>query len=887
MRTFLFISLLILGAVESIYSQSIIRGTVKDSFNQHLPNATIQVLDSLQNDLLAYSITDLDGNYTIKVKENGTLFIKASFLGFEAMSIKIKLQPKDSIDLDFHLKESSISLGEVFIKYDGSLAEVKKDSIIYNLNNLTTGQENNLKDILNKLPGAEIDEYGKVKINGKQVEHLLIDGDAFFANQHQLATENISADMVAGITFFNKYEDFSHIEGAKSNATALNISIKEEYRNRITGNIETLAGVKNKYEAHTNLFRFGGKLKLTFIGDINNTGKEAISYNDYIQLNSGVGQFSRNKNSGTQTRTIKDSEIPKFLHSSLDVAKRDLQLSALNFTYSPSKKFKLSGFNILNKASQKQMFSINRFYLNMPDANHQENKDVFGDFFFNTTVLHADYKWNNNSVLNYTFNYNFGKDNQKSVVHNEKESQQNMLNQSDVLRKYNLGQEINLTKRLGQNSLLSIRGILEFFKNTGNLGLEANRPFLGFDFEEDSFLLTQEKIEKQNKYGVLFQLERDTSFGNITISGGSTFYQEKFHSYLNNEAPDFLNNLERDKNDSYLGMDFFYPINPWLSIYGSLSYHHFTFDHPLTGKSHANRLFPSAGFTANINETNQLNFTYTYDKTFTELEETLNNSYIENYLSSIKGSGIASDEIFPEHQFDLNYYSNKLSSGTSLFVLFNYTKKPKNIIFNSRVRSDDHILKEYALGNSYEQILSTVSYKKSFRKAKLSVASQSTFFHLSYENFIDTKLNNTRITSIKENLGLQSNYKTACNFSTGIEFNYTQYSNSIHALSSSTTRINPYFNLTGYHKEGKIYWGLDLSYKTFKSNSLKRNFFQLDPSINFLSKDKKWNFYLQGKNILNLDSPEISQIISTTSFYEERLSRSLEGYLGLGVNYNF
>lgn len=869
-----------------VFSQTTIKGTVKDSLGFPLAYATVQVLDSLQNNLLAYAISNENGEYAIDVEEKGVLFIKTSFLGFEPTIKQITIISEDNLNLDFRLKELASSLEEVVIQYDYSLADVKKDTIIYNLKNLTNGQENNLKDIIGKLPGAEIDANGKVKVNGQQVDKLLIDGDAFFGNQHQLATENITADMVGGITFFEKYQDFTNIEGFESNSTALNITIKEGYKNRITGNMEAMGAVEDKYLAHTNLFRFGGEFKLTFIGDLNNIGKEAISFSDYIELNSGVGQYTSNKNTGVQTRSWDNDDVPVFLQSSLDVANRDIQLGALNFTYAPTEKIKLSGYSIFNSAAQNQFFMIDRYYLNQPNLDQQERQEIFGDYFFNSSMVNADYKIDDKTLLNYTLSYNSGKDDQRSFI-NIQRQEENIYDQESIIERYSLGQRISLTRKIGSGKLLTLNGIVEFSDTDGKLNLDSNRPFLGLDFNASNFFANQKKLEKQNRYRVDFMLESDIKKGNITLSGGSTMFEEEFSSYINDDtaSSNFSNDLERNRFDHYIGFDIFYETTKWLSLSGGLSYHYYMFDHKDGDKIDYQALFPTAGFVIKFNQLNRLNFSYRYTNAFPGLQETIDNSFIENYLSIVRGNSIAMDEALPEHNFNLYFSRTKFSSGTSIVLMMDYSEKSKNITSNTIFQPEGYLVREYRLGNAYQRFSTTASFQKKFRKQKLSLDGQSSYFQSAYENFIGSQLNNVDLYTFKQDLGASSNYKTALNFSTGISFVYREYENSVNDTRFSSTRINPYFDLTGYHYDGKFYWSLESTYRSFESNTIERSFLEINPAFNY--KYNNWRFFIDGNNILNLNSPEIAEIINSGNFYEERVSKSLEGYLGIGVNYSF
>ena len=56
------------------------------------------------------------------------------------------------------------------------------------------------------MPGLQIDENGVVYYQGKKMDNILIDGAEFFGNKHQLATKNITDEMIEGIDLISNYQ---------------------------------------------------------------------------------------------------------------------------------------------------------------------------------------------------------------------------------------------------------------------------------------------------------------------------------------------------------------------------------------------------------------------------------------------------------------------------------------------------------------------------------------------------------------------------------------------------------------------------------------------------------------------------------------------------------
>ena len=47
-----------------------------------------------------------------------------------------------------------------------------------------------LEELVKKLPGAEIDDDGNVKINGKEVKKIMVDGKEFFGGDVKTGLKN-------------------------------------------------------------------------------------------------------------------------------------------------------------------------------------------------------------------------------------------------------------------------------------------------------------------------------------------------------------------------------------------------------------------------------------------------------------------------------------------------------------------------------------------------------------------------------------------------------------------------------------------------------------------------------------------------------------------------
>ena len=60
------------------------------------------------------------------------------------------------------------------------------------------------EELVKKLPGAEIDDDGNVKINGKDLKKIMVDGKEFFGGDVKTGLNDLPVDMVDKLKTYDK-----------------------------------------------------------------------------------------------------------------------------------------------------------------------------------------------------------------------------------------------------------------------------------------------------------------------------------------------------------------------------------------------------------------------------------------------------------------------------------------------------------------------------------------------------------------------------------------------------------------------------------------------------------------------------------------------------------
>jgi len=151
----------------SVYSQSVISGTVKDEKGEFLPGANIYFQGTYEG-----TSSNVDGSFKIKTNLSGKQILLIEFLGFETISKELLLA-NTPIHLNLILKEAFNKLKAVTITAGTFEAGDKKKSVtLSSIDMLTTaGAIGDVYGALKMLPGVTANpESGKLFVKGGSSE---------------------------------------------------------------------------------------------------------------------------------------------------------------------------------------------------------------------------------------------------------------------------------------------------------------------------------------------------------------------------------------------------------------------------------------------------------------------------------------------------------------------------------------------------------------------------------------------------------------------------------------------------------------------------------------------------------------------------------------------
>lgn len=279
MKRFLLGLLLMVGVAISAFAQSggsrgSVSGTVIDKGdNSPVIQATVQLLSVKDSSMVVGNVTDLNGHFSLSVRP-GKYLLKISYIGYSPYFKQIVLS-RNNLRANVGkvpLEADAIMLAEAVVVAEAPEVTAAEDTLVYNSSAYRVPEGSALEELVKKLPGAEVDENGKITINGKEIKKIMIDGKEFFADDPNIAMKNLPVNIIDKVRAYDKQSDLARVTGIDDGEeeTVLDLSVKPGMNKGWFGNVDLAAGTKDRYSGKIMLNRFVGNNQFTVIGSMNN-----------------------------------------------------------------------------------------------------------------------------------------------------------------------------------------------------------------------------------------------------------------------------------------------------------------------------------------------------------------------------------------------------------------------------------------------------------------------------------------------------------------------------------------------------------------------------------------------------------------------------------------
>lgn len=244
MKTLTAIFLLLITTL-TIHAQHSIEGKIVDSKKNPLPYTNI-ILYRIDNTKQPKgTISDENGNYSLKNIGEGKYRISVTTLGFKSEKVN-EFQLSSNKVFNFTLQEESQTLNEVVVKSKRPVIKQTAEKLVVDLEK-TEMLNSNLQDIMRKVPGVLVTNNG-ITIAGKSGVRILINGKTTEYMDVQTLLRDFPADNISKVEVV---EQPGAEYDASGSGAIINIILKKNVRLGTHGSLTGWIGEDEGFEYGT------------------------------------------------------------------------------------------------------------------------------------------------------------------------------------------------------------------------------------------------------------------------------------------------------------------------------------------------------------------------------------------------------------------------------------------------------------------------------------------------------------------------------------------------------------------------------------------------------------------------------------------------------------
>ena len=283
-----------------VIAQRNISGKVIESDSQEpVAQTTVRLLKS-DSTMVTGSLTNLDGIFRVKAPANGNYIVQVTCVGFKPYTKNVKISADKDIALGtIELKPDAIMLKGATVTGQAAKVTLKEDTFVYNASAYRTPEGSVVEELVKKLPGAQVDDDGKITINGKEVKKILIDGKEFMTGDTKTAMKNLPTSIVERVKAYDQKSDLARVSGIDDGEeeTVLDFGIKRGMNRGYMVNADLAAGTRSRYSGRIFAGMQSSDLKIFIPMSANNV-------NDMGFPGGGGGRFGGGRQGLTTTKML-------------------------------------------------------------------------------------------------------------------------------------------------------------------------------------------------------------------------------------------------------------------------------------------------------------------------------------------------------------------------------------------------------------------------------------------------------------------------------------------------------------------------------------------------------------------------------------------------------
>jgi len=376
MKTIMTLLLMAVTFVTASAQERKISGRITDKESQEaMIQTTVQLLTT-DSTFVVGATSNADGNFVVTAPKDGKYIVKFSSVGYVTTYKNVSVADSKNVAMgNVELEMSAKMLGETTVTGHAARVVLKEDTFIYNAAAYRTPEGSVIEELVKRLPGAQIDDDGKITINGQEVKKIRVDGKEFMTGDTKTAMKNLPTSIVEKVKSYKEKSDLSRVTGIDdgNEETVLDFGLKRGMNKGVFSNADLSYGTQDRYAERLMGAYFNSKLRVMLFGNANNVNDRGFPGGG------GRGSFGRGRNGLNMSKSF-----------------------SVNFNYEDPKKLKMSG-NVRwnhNNSDQRTKSSAENFVSTAGSFSNSINQSYSRSDSWNAGFM---FEWTPDTMTNIMF----------------------------------------------------------------------------------------------------------------------------------------------------------------------------------------------------------------------------------------------------------------------------------------------------------------------------------------------------------------------------------------------------------------------------------------------------------------------------------------------------
>ena len=274
MKKSILMMLLLLVSIASFAQERLVSGAIIDRDTKDpVEQVTVQLLKT-DSTYVTGAISNEKGLFHLNAPENGKYLLKITSVGYKPTVKRVVIEQDKNLGLgNVVIGADAIMLKGAVVTAMAQKVTLKEDTFVYNSAAYRTPEGSVVEELVKRLPGAEVSDDGTIKINGKEVKKILVDGKEFMTGDTKTALKNLPTSIIDKIKAYDEKSDLSKVTGIDDGEeqTVLDFNVKKGMNKGLMSNIDLGIGNKDRYSARGMGGYFNSNNRFMLFGNANNT----------------------------------------------------------------------------------------------------------------------------------------------------------------------------------------------------------------------------------------------------------------------------------------------------------------------------------------------------------------------------------------------------------------------------------------------------------------------------------------------------------------------------------------------------------------------------------------------------------------------------------------